>query len=415
MAPDLDILNLLLDRYERSGHCLPGKQSNRRVALSLTRGEYPPYRENDPYTQEINRAIERLAAEQLVNFSWRKGYEGWLMDKVYLELDDLSKAKAYARTGRMPVTDTAERLCQLLRQAKDQIRTSWKLHFLDEELSRTGKNLRPSRLLSGNAEQITAILRVLQYTEKGPELMRVISTNCFHDSKYLERNLLSSLSSIVKAYDPELINYRTADNELLPQSAVLAQLGILTYPEIFEFCGGVRLIFAQSELDTLPFQKGFCLQSDNLDSLARIILDSIDSLLFVENRTNYRHILLQGIQSHQLVILHGGFYSPAKRRFFQMLFSDLPASAEVSFWGDMDLGGFLMFTRLKQSVFPGLVPYKMELKDYRMYQHWGLKRGSAYLASMQKQMENGAFDPVFLPIARAILEDGVTIEQEIML
>ena len=69
MAPDLDILNLLLDRYERSGHCLPGKQSNRRVALSLTRGEYPPYRENDPYTQEINRAIERLAAEQLVAFS----------------------------------------------------------------------------------------------------------------------------------------------------------------------------------------------------------------------------------------------------------------------------------------------------------------------------------------------------------
>ena len=85
--------------------------------------------------------------------------------------------------------------------------------------------------------------------------MRVISVNCFHDSKYLERNLLSSLSSIVRAYDPELTNYRTADEELLPQSAVLAQLGILTYPEIFEFCGGVQLIFAQSEQDTQPFRR----------------------------------------------------------------------------------------------------------------------------------------------------------------
>lgn len=245
--------------------------------------------------------------------------------------------------------------------------------------------------------------------------MRVISVNCFHDSKYLERNLLSSLSSIVRAYDPELTNYRTADEELLPQSAVLAQLGILTYPEIFEFCGGVQLIFAQSEQDTQPFRRGFCLQSENLDNLTKIVLDRIDSLLFVENRTNYRHILLQGIQSHQLVILHGGFYSPAKRRFFQMLFSDLPASAEVSFWGDMDLGGFLMFTRLKQSVFPGLVPHRMGLKDYRMYQHCGLKRGPAYLVSMQKHLENGAFDPVFNPVAHAILADGVTIEQEIML
>ena len=103
--------------------------------------------------------------------------------------------------------------------------------------------------------------------------MRVISVNCFHDSKYLERNLLSSLSSIVRAYDPELTNYRTADEELLPQSAVLAQLGILTYPEIFEFCGGVQLIFAQSEQDTQPFRRGFCLQSENLDNLTKIVLD----------------------------------------------------------------------------------------------------------------------------------------------
>lgn len=413
MMPDLDILNLLLDRYERSGHCLPGKQSNRRVALSLTRGEYPPYRENDPYTQEINRAVERLAAERLVTFSWRKGYEGWLMDKVYLELDALPKV--YTQTGRTPISDTAELLCRLLRQAKDQIKTSWKLRFLDEELSRIEKNLRPSRLLSGDVEQVTAVLNVLQYTEGGAELMRVISANCFRDSKYLERNLFSSLSSIVRAYDPELANYRTADEELLPQSAVLAQLGILTYPEIFEFCGGARLIFAQSEQDTLPFQRGFCLQSENLDSLLEIALDGMDSLLFVENRTNYRHILLQGIRSHQLVILHGGFYSPAKRRFFQMLSSGLPASAEVSFWGDIDLGGFLMFTRLKQSVFPGLVPHRMGLEDYRAYQHCGLKRSPAYLVSLQKQMENGAFDPVFVPAAHAILEDGVTIEQEIML
>lgn len=74
-----------------------------------------------------------------------------------------------------------------------------------------------------------------------------------------------------------------------------------------------------------------------------------------------------------------------------------------------------MFTRLKQSVFPDPVPHRMGLKDYRMYQRCGLKRGPAYLVSMQKHLESGAFDPVFNPVTHAILEDGVTIEQEIML
>lgn len=413
MTQDLDILNLLLDRYERSGHCLPGKQSNRRIALSLMRGEYPPYRENDPRTQEINAAIERLAADGLVTFTWRKGYEGWLFDKVYLELEALPQV--YAKTGRTPVADTANQLSQLVQQTKTQIRMPWKLRFLDEELFRIEKNLRPSRLLSGDLERVKGILTVLQYTERGPELMRVISVNCFHDSKYLERNLLSSLSSIVKVYDPELANYQAADEELLSQNAVLAQLGILTYPEIFELCGSVRLIFAQLELDISPFRKGFCLQSENLDSVVRIGLDDIRSILFVENRTNYRHILLRGIPAHQLVVLHGGFYSPTRRRLFQLLSDALPASIETSFWGDIDLGGFLMFTRLKQSVFPGLIPYRMGLEDYRMYRPSGIKRSATYLASIQKQMENGAFDPAFIPVACAILEDEVTIEQEIML
>lgn len=82
MTPELDILNLLLDRYERSGHCLPGKQSNQRVAVSLTRGEYPPYRENDPHTSGVNAAVERLTAEGLVTFACRKGYEGWLVERL---------------------------------------------------------------------------------------------------------------------------------------------------------------------------------------------------------------------------------------------------------------------------------------------------------------------------------------------
>ena len=89
MKHDDAILDLLLDRYERSGHCLPGKQSDKRVMLTMSAKAYPPYKDNSPETQHINAAVMELEAAGLVSHSWRKGYEGWLLDKVYLNLDRL--------------------------------------------------------------------------------------------------------------------------------------------------------------------------------------------------------------------------------------------------------------------------------------------------------------------------------------
>ena len=411
MTPDIEILNLLLDRYERSGHCLPDKSSNRRVALAMSRGEYPPYRENDPSNIEVNHIIERLSKDGLVSYTWRKGYEGWLLDKVYLNLEKLPSA--YAKAGRVPLSDTASVLCRLIRQYIPQIKTPWKLQFLEDELSKLEKSLRPSRHL--DPENTEAVLKILEYTERGSNLMRVISANCFHDSKYLERNLLSNLTSIAKAYEPELIAFRDAGDELLTQSVILEQIGILTYPEIFEFCGAAHLVLSNSVLDISPLRKGFCLQSENLNYISELSLDRIKNVLLIENRTNYRDFLMRGFPDDCFIVWHGGFYSPTKKRLFQLMAEFLPASAEVRFWGDIDLGGFLMFTRLKEGIFHNLIPYRMGLEDYNKYKVYGLERKSAYLTSLQQHMEQKRFDAVFLPVAKEILSNGVTIEQEIIL
>jgi hypothetical protein len=413
MIQENEILNLLLDRYERSGHCLPGKNSNRKVALAFTRGEYPRYHENDPCVIEINGTVQALADAGFITFTWRKGYIGWLLDKVYLNLDSVTQV--YAKVGRKPLVDTADIFSEMLQQATITIRTSWKLRFLQDEVLRLQKNLRPSRLIPNDKVQTEAILKVLQYTENGPELMRVISSNCFHDSKYLERNLLPQLVSITKTYEPELITYRSLGEEVLTQSVVLEQLGILTYPEIFEFCGDVRLNFSEVGIDAGAFQNGFCLQSENLELITSVKLDKITTILLVENRTNYRYLILRGVPSDTLVIFHGGFYSPMKRKLFRLFAEAVHPTSDLLFWADIDLGGFLMFTRLKNDIFRGLVPWKMGLDDYEEYKSYGFVRSSSYLDSLRQRMKDEQFDPVFFPVADAILKNGTTVEQEIML
>ena len=413
MKHGIRILNLLLDRYERSGHCVPGKTSHQRIALSLAQGKYPPYRENDPSVMEINREVGSLVQEQLVFCTWRKGYEGWLLDKVYLNLERLPQI--YARADRTPLRETADALCRLLRGAEEEIRTPWKLYFLEEERGRVRKTLHPSRFLPENPEQAQALLKVLAYTERGPELMRIISTNCFHDSKYLERNLRATLCAIARAYDPDLTAYRAAGEDILSQNVVLGQLGILTYPEIFEFCGNVKLVLSDAECRAGIFRRGFCLQSENVNQITRIEMPQIRSLLFVENRTNYRSLLLRGVPEGQMIVFHGGFYSPTKKRFFHLLSQGLPKTAEILFWGDIDLGGFLMFTRLKKELFPGLTAYRMSLEEYEAYRENGMARSEKYLSVLRQNMEQQTFDPVFMPVAEEILSHAVTVEQEIML
>lgn len=413
MDHDIEILNKLLDRYERSGHCMPGRQSDKRVALTMIQKEYAAYKDNDPQVQEINSAVLAMADKGLVSFTWRKGYENWLLDKVYLELSHLSDV--YAKTRRTPLADHAQALCQLIQSALDRVHTSWKRQFLSDEYASLRQKLRPSHLLPQDETQTEEILKVLIYTEQGAELMRVISTNCFRDSKYLERNLLSKLASIAKAYEPELVKYRSMEDDVLSQGDVLKQIGILTYPEIFEIRGKITLVFPDSQIDTGAFHRGFCLQSENIHYLFKIVLDDIKTILFVENRTNYRHLVLSSGMERTLIVFHGGFYSQAKRQFFQMIADNLPSSVEVKFWGDIDLGGFLMFTRLKKDIFPGLVPYRMGLSDYSKFETGGIERSNTYLESIKQRIADESFDSIFIPVAEAIITTGRTVEQEIML
>lgn len=405
------ILNELLDRYERSGHYMPGKQSNQRISLIMS--TFPSYRENDPICQSVNKIVLALAEEGLVTYTWRKTYENWLLDRVYLNLDRV--ADVYARLGRMPLAEHAAQLQEIIDRWLTVVKTEWKKQFLLKERKQLGEKLRPTRLLPADPAEAENLLKVLAYTENGPELMRVISVNCFQDSKYLERNLVGKLTSIARAYEPELVHYRQSEDELLPQSVVLEQIGIITYPEIFEFCGQAKLLFSEGNVETGLFQKGFCLQSETVPYLKEIDLTGIQRMLFVENRTNYRALVRSEQDPESLIVYHGGFFSPRKKHFFELLASSVCPEACVLFWGDIDLGGFLMFSRLKREVFPQLRPYRMGAEECAVYADSGVRRSNVYLDTLLAYKQSGELDPAFIPAAEMILSTGATIEQEIML
>jgi hypothetical protein len=93
------------------------------------------------------------------------------------------------------------------------------------------------------------------------------------------------------------------------------------------------------------------------------------------------------------------------------LFESMSPDIEVSFWADIDLGGFQMFSRL-QRLFPELQPMRMSADDVAQYAPYGLARDASYLERLHTALDRREF-PLFENSIRMILRHGVTIEQEV--
>ena len=96
-----------------------------------------------------------------------------------------------------------------------------------------------------------------------------------------------------------------------------------------------------------------------VSEIVDIELKNICCITFIENKTNYDEYLLAEKQPEELVVYHGGFLSPRKKKLFEKLAAAAGETMQIRFWADIDLGGFCMFENL-QTVFPQLEPMRME-------------------------------------------------------
>ena len=136
---------------------------------------------------------------------------------------------------------------------------------------------------------------------------------------------------------------RPSDDEML------AQVGIVKAFEQVEFCGGISGRLYGKPVDFSLFRHGIVLNSYTVKDLEVEGIGGVDRVLFIENKTNYMDYISKGKGRDELVIFHGGFYSPVKGEFFAKVHAaGQRAGAKFYHWGDIDIGGFRMFKRLKE-------------------------------------------------------------------
>jgi len=406
------VLNRLLDKYERSRAYLEG-ESARRIMLKLCSGDMPEYNLEDTSIRElVNSTVQGLAEDGIVKFEWMKFERGNIIDRVWLCLD--KTYDAYREAGRVPKKEKADLVLDGIREFLPSITQPWIENFLKEAFDGIDAKKSITPYLPGNTDTALAVLKALLAIdhldgEECPE--RVFSIKVFGDSKYFERYVKKRIAGIIRQYlvkERDFIE-RPADDEML------AQVGIVKAFEQVEFCGDISGRLYGKPVDFSTFRHGIAINSRTVKNLEVTGIGQVKEVLFIENRTNYMEYVSKDKARDQLVIFHGGFYSPIKGEFFTKVYgAGQRTGAEFYHWGDIDIGGFRMFKRLKENIIPGLKPYLMDKKSFISKERYWLTFNKRY----QKALERMLYDRGYLEfhgVIETMLKARARLEQEAFL
>lgn len=462
------ILNKLLDKYEKSKSYL--EDTNRRIILKLDNlKEY----NIQNYEEKVlfHDVVKDLKNKGLVDFCWVKFEQENIMEQIWLIKENVEKA--YAEIKR---TNPKQSYIEIFESMnKVDFKQNWIKSFKIEMLQYMEKHEKENTLLP--KAKYKEIIRALQEidelhcsdeeqnkseikeaTEKCKAeqnktiaqniiLKRIFSIKCYNNSKFFEKEVQSYLIRIIKKY------YKNENLDLteLNDDELLAEIGIVRYPEIIEFCGNMKCVINGKELEFSDVCKGSYINSYSVLNMKEVKLTGVKRVVFIENKTNYISYI-ENKKKDEFVIYHGGVYSPIKGEFFRKIYEavsnnkvkcdndklsqnknnvtknnndaiynddatqnnyDHNQKCNVEFWhwSDIDIGGFNIFTRLRDNIIPQLKPLKMDVAtlvdNKNSWQGFDLDYNDRLLKLRQMKRYESFFDVIDF-----MLENNVRLEQE---
>ncbi|MCL2066717.1 MAG: DUF2220 domain-containing protein [Treponema sp.] len=404
------ILSILVDWYEDSPAYIRNEKPNKRRLMRLYdngKSDFNVYNIEVPAIRnDINQAVMDLADKKFIEFEWMRGEKNHILSRLWLNYDSIGQIYAYL--GRRPKGDAVNEVLSQLRVLLDRSKEEWVRHWLEETyvvISRKrtiGNNLPEGK--SDRNDLLKAVSELSKRTEM-EILERIFSIQCFGDSKRFEHTVKPRLIRILKKY---LIQDECTDDD------ALRYVGIVRYPEQFEFSGALSIMLPKGLVDFMPLPFGSTLTIDDVKEGHIKLGADIRRILSIENRANYVEYIRKFQSKDELVLFHGGQFSPAKGVFLKALVSAMPESCMFYHWGDIDYGGFSMLARLRREIMQEVQAWKMGIEDIKQYTKYAIQFSESYRKRLTSLLDVSELQDCQSCI-KFMLKDGVRLEQEAML
>lgn len=370
------LLHVLLDKYERGTGYVQGKKPVQRIKLNLyNRGksDFKPYDiEKSEIRNQFNEEVVALHGIRLVDFKWMAAEQGHIIAEVWLVFEQLGEA--YRLLGRTPKGDTVDEVILLLMEAQEKVTSSWLLAYLDGLSETILRKRSVGSLLPDSLDETKDFLCALVTVDHLSEdeiLERVFSIRCFGDSKRFESAIRPRFIGVLKRHLDDI-------DEDAKDEEILRRVGIVKYPEQMEFCGAIRVELNEGVVNYTPLQYGATVNAKDVRMGKFSISSSVKRILFIENRANFVDYIFHHRHKEELVVFHGGCYSPVKGLFFQKLSAAALPDTEFYHWGDIDYGGFSMLARLRRNIVPSIKAYRMNVEELIKYRDYATAFRDSY-------------------------------------
>lgn len=376
------LLHALLDKYERGTGYVQGKKPVQRIKLNLYNKGKSDFKSYDIEKSEIrsqyNEEIITLHAIGIIDFKWMDAEEGHIIAEVWIVFEQLEEA--YQLLGRIPKGDTVDEVLLLLMEAQEKSTSPWLLAYLNGLIETISRKRSVGSLLPDSLEETKDFLCALitaDHLSEDEILERVFSIRCFGDSKRFEAIIRPKFISVLKRHLDDI-------EEDAKDEEILRRVGIVKYPEQMEFCGAIQIELDGGIVDYTPLQYGATVNAKDVRMGKFSISNSVKRVLFIENRANFVDYIFHDKHIEELVVFHGGCYSPVKGLFFQKLISAALPGMEFFHWGDIDYGGFSMLARIRRNIMPEMKPYRMCDEELINFRDYATSFGESYSQKIKK-------------------------------
>lgn len=327
---EIKIVNALLKKYYKRKAVHKDAEVNQRINLPINKilNGYSDNNVNLEEKEHVNKAIESLENKNCIISSKLKFSEDY--EKIYLNLNNINKLEEYAVNvlGITPRSFAVNELEAIIKKYRNKgIITDYRINNLEDTINNTS-----NQLDVGKEEDI---LKTLSFLEDNNEFLyiREASILIFGDSKYLEDNRRSQVSSILSKY------YTSIGEDIFEEEKLLARFNIYDTDQDICIKGPVIIEFENKVIDINGLSGGVSFSIKDIDKIKKIIVNG-DKVMTIENKTSFLRM-----NNGDCYVYLGGFATKSQIALIKKLISD-NRDKEYLHFGDIDAGGFWIHKKL---------------------------------------------------------------------
>lgn len=396
---DQKILNKLLDSYESSTLFTGKNKVAVNIAFPFNKSTLPVYFDESSLAyEEIHAAMQRLEQQGLIKIGWKKGKEGHIISKVVLRMEELEKV--YACVHRTPKADLIGRNRTLLAGLRERYHTpvcQALIDYLDDRL-KDAQSVKEFIDLS-NLPETEALLTGIAQIEQNDRscYIREFSIKHFHDSKILE----SMGGKITRAMHMFGEGYQGKELD-----EILAEYGIYHTPNYVYFKGNISLTIGDHAYRIGELHQGIGISGEDIERICFRDAGQIRKVITIENLTTF----FRWEEPESLMVYLGGYHNSIRRKLLTRIYHTIP-DADYYHFGDIDVGGFLIYEDLRRKTAIPFKCYNMDLDHLMQNEKYGKALTENDRVRIEKILREDP-DVEYADVLEHMLDTGIKLEQE---